>query len=781
MFHLPEPSRLIFWAAALTLVAPVVRADAQCPNGTPPPCRGARVATASREVNPPLDERTWIVVPFDNLAQSADIEWLRAASVNLLYMDLSRWRDIRVVDDERVADLLREVPEARGAPRMSLAAALAVARRAGAGRLVMGDLLKVGSRIAVVAKVFDVRGGRRLRSVREEASVQDSLIPTFGRVARGIIEVAPASGENVGVVGTSSIEAYQEYLSGVQALNRFDLPEARRRFTRSLQLDSLFALPHYKLSIVINWENPSDPARRVHADAAVRLGNVLPPRERALVSALRKFAVADYAGACAEYGALVRSDSADVEALYGVGECTFHDEALEPVEGDSSRFRFRGSWNTSVRAFRRVLQLDPGNYLAFQHILDVLGAESRAGCLRPVASAPCAGAIIEYQGIVRRLGDSLVIEPVHVAIEGQKLYAQMDEAERTRARVGNLEEARGMAEEWVAVAPLVARARTSLGHVYVLLGRYDEADRQFALAKGEFPAMELFQIILDRLEIAIRRGRGAEVQKLLDSAGRAYQGKAVPSSVPVALALANAIVGRLGGFDTLIATFGVPPVIVRYYQKSLRTLITGSGGDSTVAAERETFDFLAGAGAAFAGQATNLIAPTLGMGLRLPRASWPAIVVDPRERGTIAGAALMPALALARGDSQEFRRATRALDSAATAPVGGISRLIAAVTAAQAHMMLADSQSALRLLRHVVDSAFAKIPITATLNSTFGPAGIIWPRAILDRADLARELGFRDEAREWYRRFIDLWVNPDPEFAPLMVRVRAAYASVGGT
>lgn len=720
------------------------------------------------------------MVPFDNLAQSQDIEWLRAASVNLLYMDLSRWQDIRVVDDERVADLLTEGPDARIPSRMSLAAGLAAARRAGAGRLVMGDLLKVGNRVAVVAKVFDVRGGRRLRSVREEATVPDSLIPTFGRVARGVLGVSPMSGEKVGVIGTSSVESYQEYLAGVQALNRFDLQEARRRFTRSLQLDSTFALPHYKLSIVIGWENPSDSGRRVHADAAVRLGNTLPARERTLVSAMRKFAVADYAGACAEYGSLVRSDSADVEALYGVGECSFHDEALEPVGDASSRLRFRGNWNTSVRAFRRVLQLDPGNYLAFQHILDILGAESRAGCRRPVASTACAGAIVEYQGAVMRMGDSLIVEPVHVALEGQKLYAQSDEAERTRTRVRNLEEARSMAEEWVAIAPHVARARTSLGHVYVLLGRYEEADRQFALAKGEFPAMELFRIILDRLEIAIRRGRGAEVRQLLDSAGHAFRGKTVPSSVPVALALANAIVGRLGGFDTLIATLGAPPVIVRYYQLSLRTLLTGSGTDSTVVAERETFDFVTGAGAGSAVQATNLISPTLGLGLRIPRPSWPAIVVNPKDREAISGAVLLPALALARGDSQEFRRATRALDSAATAPVGGVSRLIAGVTAAQSYMILADSQSALRLLRHVVDSSFASIPITATLSTGFGPAGIVWPRAILDRADLARALGFHDEARTWYGRFIGLWGDPDAEFAPLMLRVRAAYASVGG-
>src|SRR6266545_2362492 len=87
-------------------------ARAQCPDGSPPPCRAQQVAVAPRRVNPPLDDRTWIVVPFDNTAKTTDADWLRSGSVNLLYLGMSRWTDVRVIDDERVADFMREVPEA---------------------------------------------------------------------------------------------------------------------------------------------------------------------------------------------------------------------------------------------------------------------------------------------------------------------------------------------------------------------------------------------------------------------------------------------------------------------------------------------------------------------------------------------------------------------------------------------------------------------------------------------------------------------------------------------
>src|SRR5712691_11061218 len=104
---------------ALLSVAGLNASGAQCPDGSPPPCRQL-VAIGTRRMNPPLDERTWIIVPFDNLAKNADAEWMRGASVNLLYLGMSRWTDVRVIDDERVADLMREVPEANNASSLTL-------------------------------------------------------------------------------------------------------------------------------------------------------------------------------------------------------------------------------------------------------------------------------------------------------------------------------------------------------------------------------------------------------------------------------------------------------------------------------------------------------------------------------------------------------------------------------------------------------------------------------------------------------------------------------------
>jgi len=307
--------------AALGVVSSWRLVAAQCPDGTPPPCRQIAAAPVRRP-SPPLDERTWIVLPFENLTRTQDIEWLRDASVNLLYLDMSKWRDIRVIDDERVADLIRDLP-APQRERLGLETGLAVARRAGAGQLVMGDLVKVGTRTRLVAKIFDVRMGQRLRNVQEEAANPDSLMAVFTRLASGILNVPAGEAASLSAVGTNRLEAYQQYVAGVTALNGWNLGEARTRFTRALQLDSVFVLAHYKLAIVLGWESRSDPAGADHARAAARLAGSLPPRERSLVNGLLAQADNRWGQACDTYSTLIRTDSTDVEAWYNLGGVQF--------------------------------------------------------------------------------------------------------------------------------------------------------------------------------------------------------------------------------------------------------------------------------------------------------------------------------------------------------------------------------------------------------------------------------------------------------------------------
>jgi TolB-like protein len=766
-------------ALVLVLLAIARATDAQCPDGSPPPCRTTAVPATPRRVNPPLDDRTWIVVPFDNLANNSEVDWLRAASVNLLYLDMSRWRDIKVVDDERVADLIREVPEASGSKQsMSLNAGLAVAKRAGAGRLVMGDVLRLGSRTAVTAKVFDVRTGQRTKSVREETAVPDSVMSLFGKLAQKVLNVAPPQGANVGALGTTRVDAYQEYIAGVDALNRFDLGEARRHMVKAIALDSTFALAHFKMSIIAGWESANSPERRPHAEAAARFAAGLPPRERVLITGQLLQSRDDWTKACETYTPLARADSSDIEAWYGMGECLFHDRTIEAVGGDTTRLRFRADLDQSIRAFQRVLQLDPTYHLAYQHIIDALTADRHA---QAGYCGESGGGCTQYSALLIRVGDSLVATPfrvvqtpqgsVHAAIDSAKVRELTERYARTRSRRRNLQIANETANAWVASAPDELRARAALVHVLLSQGRTGEAATVIARA-GTGTITDQLNLLLARIEVAYKQGRGSEAVRLYDSL------RATPIPVPGSsgVQMGNAMAqfapafGRMVEFDSLIsAQLRSQPLMLAYQRELIRAAFVGAVRDSMMRLERVLFDQINGSSGVT--NATRAISPSLVFGLRLPRASWPAVDTS------IADARIQPVFALMKGDTAKLRAAARTLESkVATAVETAAADSGFAILAAESYLALNDSASALRALRMSLDSAVATTRLFPLQNQQ-GNLLYLLPRMMLLRADLAAAAGQREEARTWYKRFSDVWSTAAPELQPLVERARRGLQS----
>lgn len=767
MYRLPQLTVL----ATITVAAAAQSAYGQCTDGSSPPCRTQVVAATPRR-DPPLDERTWIVVPFDNLNGSQDAEWLRAGSVNLLYLGMSRWTDLRVIDDERVADYMREVPGASAAKSLALNAGIAVAKRAGAGRLVMGDVIKLGNRTTVNAKIFDVKTGQRLRSVREETSVPDSMMSMFGKLSQKVLNVATPAGGGAGIVGTNSIAAYQAYAEGMQALNQFELPKARTHFNRALELDSAFALPHAKLTVLLGWIAAGDPGIRLHAEAAGRLSGTLPPRERALIEASVAFARQDYVRACAGFSDLVRRDSSDTDAWYGLGDCLFHDTALEPIDGDSTRVRWRANRNASLRAFRQVLALDRTYHLAYQHIVDAYSAQTigRSFCV--------SGKCTQYVAIVRPSGDSLLTTPLANPRDTALIRAHLDEYLHRGARRELLTRGRDIAEGWVGANPSEGRARLMYANTLASLGAIAAADSNLRRAVITDSSNAGINTLLLRLELAVKSWRGAEASRMYDSV-RAHS-QAVPGTGGRITTGAVAVVvaptfGRLAHFDSLMTvgmrTGNVGPVRERLSREAIRTMM-GAPVDSFPAALSAFYNDMKGTAGSVV--ATRAIAPLLGYVTRRPTDSWPAFDTTVHDLRTA------PMKAILRNDTLALRNAAQALDSLSRVYIGALlpdSGL--ALAAAEAYLALGDSLSALTMTRRWLDQI---VPYTPMVVGQSGGTFVqpLTPRAILLRADLAAGLGLNAEARLWYDRFLGFWENADPLFQPLVDRAKKARALLGG-
>ena len=748
-------------------VAPLAALRAQCPDGTPPPCRSSSAGTVpARRPNPPLDDRTWIILPFENVARAQDIDWLKDASVNLLYLDMSKWRDIRVVDDERVADLIREVPEARAG--LTLQSGMAVARRAGAGRLVMGDLLRVGSRTQIVAKVYDVRTGQRIRNVREETANADSLMSLFGRLARGILNAgAPATGAVFGT-GTTRLDAYQEYVAGVTRLTRVELDSAAAHLERAVQLDSSFALAHYKLSVVYGWINTTDPRRVTHAELANRLAVGLPPRERQLILGQNLTSHGRWGEACAAYNELLRTDSSDVEAWYNLGECSFHDQAVVALARDTSRLVFRGSWNTALRAFQRVLELDPTYHLAYPHIPDMLLVDQRVGCLNADTMTNCGGRA--FLSVVMRQGDTLVTAPFAVG----DLVAQsraVEEATRARVFQTHLQLNLGYAEAWVNAGPDEPRAHLALARALLRAGRVNEAAREFHQARSvvSTAAEAGRSAILDRLELLFKQDSLPVVARLADS----LNARAPRRNIDQA-GLAAITFGRWTHLDQVFNPNQGSPQARRLLGYVFRVM-QGVIPDDLVAAELAVDSLLA---ASPPDQAAPVrvffFMGTMPWTLSVPR---PASL---RANLDTSGADLRTRMVfqMVRGDSAAARASLARLDREVQAQPREMPNPIDLEIVAEGYLWAGDTATALARLRDFEQRLPYYHPLASYL-SQFGNLTAnmqTWARGYLRLAQAADAQGDRATAARNYRRVVDLWSTADPAFQPIVQRAREALA-----
>jgi tetratricopeptide (TPR) repeat protein/TolB-like protein len=755
------PVRLRLHAlAALAGVALAVHPlAAQCPDGSPPPCRGAVVA---RTAAPALNPKAWIVAPFTNVTRTTELEWLRDAAVNLMSLDMERWTDLSVVPDKRVSDLLRETLGARAAQPIGLRDGLALARRAGAGMLVMGDFFKSGTGARLVANVFDVRTGARLRTVTHTVSQQDSLLLAFGPLTRGVLALPPPTDAATGDVGTGRVDAYQVYLRGLQERNRMEMDEAEALFRQALTLDSTFALAHAELANALTFGRSfAEPERLLHAIAAERLGARLPPRARALIRASGAYARRDLPGMCAAADPLVAADSTDVEAMYAAMTCRIQDHVLLPA-GDSA-WRFRGDPNAILRLARRSLRADPGFYPAFDVLAQVLLEEVRIGC--PL-DRTCPDLTRSFRALLVFDGDSLDARYAIDSLGREKRLERF--AVQAGAKRGRLLALR-TADEWAASAPTSPWAHQARAEVLFLVGRAEEAWQE--VHKAPMPARRAHARGLGvAFEIAASTGRGAEARAWFDSLAKAWTGDPLG---PLVLALADLRVGRgerwrrfrdgpTGVVTRLATQTGLPYDVLRRVREAGLRSEAGLAEPGLAAAESAVvFTPAPGCRAACRADLLNVLLEDSGQ----PAPWMPDSIVN----------ALQPrARAVARRDTALARRV--AVENEREGSRTYMINELALFTSAKLYVLIGDSASALRVLRFAIDSMDQRQLLNRRNGNFWIPTRPV--QRMVMRGELAAALGYPEEAAKWLDRVIDLWAEAEPEWQVVVSRLRTLRAGL---
>jgi hypothetical protein len=468
------------------------------------------------------------------------------------------------------------------------------------------------------------------------------------------------------------------------------------------------------------------------------------------------------ADACSIFERMIRTDSSDVEGWYNLGECLFHDTVILPEPGDSSRFVFRTSWNDMIRAFRKVLELDPSYHLAFQHIYDAFVYSFRMGCRPTSNETVCPAQMTSYRAVPLRRNDTLVTVP---AMSESALQNQLRESGQTHARRAHLLQARRYAEEWLTAGPNESRPLTAYFRILRRMGDLAVADSVRRLIPSPSPSgSEFIAFIEDGLELTIRQGRGDKTGALLDSLAASPDTTRAFRSWS---AIIRSVMGQTAGlrpmYEEVMST--APPWVTEYFVQMARGF-AGAPAEGLFAAESV---FVANV-LTRVGQQRAAIAIAGSLVWTVPASRngrWP--VTDTAS----ANPQVKLISFLATGDTARFRTVLAQFDSLSAErteePDMGYALLVA-----HAHLAIADSAGALNYLRHFRQISWARSTLTDQIvpGTLFG--GMLWARTLLLLADLSAATGHREEAIEAYGLFIAMWKQGDPEVQPVVERARLA-------
>jgi tetratricopeptide (TPR) repeat protein/TolB-like protein len=324
----------------------------------------AAVLLLKREYSPgrsDVPENSLAVMYFDNQSGEKDLDRML---ISMLTTNLARDKDLVVASDQRLFDILNVLGKGN-ATSIDRSVATEVARRAHVRTMLLGSIIRIGSRLRITAQLLDVDSGDIIGSDQANGSRIDDLFPMVDDLTRQIIENfhtgGPTGGQqlNIADVSTHSIEAYRSYREGLEHLWRWEPDEAAASFTKAIILDTSFALAYVQLAVSksnmgIGIVNPFADLSDVRAslNQATKYLSSASEKERQYITLYQAMYSRDFQRADSLAILYAARNPDDAQAAFALGKASWL--------ADSSASMFR--------AFERVLEIDPTFAIAYNEL-----------------------------------------------------------------------------------------------------------------------------------------------------------------------------------------------------------------------------------------------------------------------------------------------------------------------------------------------------------------------------------------------------------------------------
>jgi serine/threonine protein kinase/Tfp pilus assembly protein PilF len=298
----------------------------------------------------PVIENSVAVISFENLTGDEKYDYYRRSIPNLLITNLENAGFSYVVSWERMRDLLKQIGKA-DLEIIDSEAGFEICRREGVEALVTGSINKAGDMFAIELRILNVETKRHIKTATSRGIGEQSIIETqidelSREIAQGI-GIAEKRIEDSKIhitdVTTESIEAYNNYLKGVEQFYKLYLDEAQQYLEKAIGIDPTFATAYRYLALVYNQaENPK--AMEEALKKAKDFSKKATEKERMFIDATYASMVdADVGQSQDIYGHIIQKYPKEKRAYFWMGV----------------NFYLSGKADKAVEPFRKALELDP--------------------------------------------------------------------------------------------------------------------------------------------------------------------------------------------------------------------------------------------------------------------------------------------------------------------------------------------------------------------------------------------------------------------------------------
>ena len=367
---------------------------------------GVALIRFQRSPSARLDPSLMAVFPFRLVGTDTSYHALREGMVDFLEVKFSGAGGARVVPARTALAAWRRTVGPQGQD-LTQEEARGVARRLGAGAVVLGTIVATPGRLILNGSLLDTEAGR----VRAEAKVEgtpDSLHSLVDRFAAQLAALgAGERADRLASLTSTSLPALYAYLAGKAAHRAGQYDTAVRHFRRALELDSTFARAalgyHQSAGWTENTGGGDTRAGRLARTYRDRLG----PGEQVFLEALagpRYPEPPSSAERIQAWEKAVRQVPDDPDLWINLGDAYFHDGAPAGVEEPLRR---------AAEALKRALALDSTlNVEPMIHLLQIAEMERDTATVRRLINRIPEGA--PWNALLRLeagavLGDSAML------------------------------------------------------------------------------------------------------------------------------------------------------------------------------------------------------------------------------------------------------------------------------------------------------------------------------------------------------------------------------------